>query len=99
MSDMNTKIAALLADKANTRLALATALVARNAECEALRMRGAGAGKPAPKVVARSEFASHLDERVARRKELLAMYFVANPHCRSVTPAQLAEFAYYSEAK
>ena len=97
MSDMNTKIAALVADKSNTRLALATALVARNAECEALRMRGAGAGsRPAIKVVARSEFAAHLDERVAQRKALLAMYFVANPQRRSVTPSELDEFAYYS---
>ena len=33
------KVTALLAVKANTRVALATALVERNAECEALRMK------------------------------------------------------------
>lgn len=93
MSDMNTKIAALVADKKNTRLALATALVARNAECEALRMRGAGAGpRPATKIVARSEFAIHLDARIAERKVLLAEFFAANPQCRSASPAQLAAF-------
>ena len=98
MSDMNTKIAALVADKKNTRLALATALVARNAECEALRMRGAGS-RPATKIVARSEFAAQLDARIAERKVLLAEFFAANPQCRSASPAQLAEFACYSEAK
>lgn len=36
---MHTTIAALLANKANTRLVLATALAERNAECIALRAR------------------------------------------------------------
>lgn len=37
MSTASTIVASMLANKANTRLALATALVERNSECEALR--------------------------------------------------------------
>lgn len=42
MSDSATRIAAIMAVKANSRLVLATELVARNAECEALRARPVG---------------------------------------------------------
>lgn len=42
------KVTALLAARANTRLVLATELVARNAECEALREQLAILRNPAP---------------------------------------------------
>ena len=62
------KVTSLLAIKANTRLVLATELVARNAECEALRtqlsvMQGSGAGTQpqasAPKVIAPRALPAH----------------------------------------
>ena len=93
---------AMLSDKKNTRLALATALVERNAECEALRLevsklRGAGpAARPAPKTIARSEFSAKLDQHMASMKERVKLYMQANPTARSVTVAELEEFEYYA---
>lgn len=46
---MQSTIAALLADKRNTRLALATALAERNAEVQALRAERNATPAPAPK--------------------------------------------------
>ena len=88
MTDSTTRIAALCSDKSNSRLVLATLLVKAETEVQALRLRGAG--KPAPKVVARSNFAAELDDRIAKRKVALAAFFKDNPQCRSATPDQLA---------
>lgn len=95
-------VTALMANKANTRLALATALAERNAEVEALRLavsklRGAGsASRSAPKVIARSVFSAQLDEHMRNMKERVAAYMKANPQARSVTPAELEEFEYFA---
>ena len=90
MTDSTTRIAALCSDKSNSRLVLATLLVKAEAEVQALRLRGAG--KPAPKVVARSNFAAQLDDRIVKRKVALAAFFKDNPQCRSATPDQLAPY-------
>ena len=50
---MQSTIAALLADKRNTRLALATALAERNAECQALRTQLSTASAPKAKPLSR----------------------------------------------
>ena len=92
MTDSTTRIAALCSDKSNSRLVLATLLVKAETEVQALRLRGAGAGKPAPKVVARSNFAAELDDRIAKRKVALAAFFKDNPQCRSATPEQLLPY-------
>ena len=100
MSDSATRIAALYADKANTRLVLATELVARNAECEALRAEvsalratPAAPAKPAPvrRVIARYD--AERKARMARNREMTAAYFAAFPQERSCTPYQLEQFA------
>jgi septal ring factor EnvC (AmiA/AmiB activator) len=68
MSDSASRIAAICADRANTRLALATDLVARNAECEALRCQ---LGDMQHEVsVARRERADAQDEAKALRAEV-----------------------------
>ena len=88
MSNQLDRAAALFADKTNTRTALLAMLIKAETEVQALRLRGAG--KPAPKVVARSNFAAQLDDRIAKRKVALAAFFKDNPQCRSATPDQLA---------
>jgi hypothetical protein len=91
-------VAALLGNKANTRLALATSLAERNAECEALRAE-VGLLRTAPKTIApaapryvRSNFAAERAARMARNRALTAAYFAAYPGERSVTPYQLEQF-------
>lgn len=93
MSNQLDRAAALFADKTNTRTALIAMLIKAETEVQALRLRGAGAGKPAPKVVARSNFAGAGDKYesyIAKRKVALAAFFKDNPQCRSATPDQLA---------
>lgn len=92
MSNQLDRAAALFADKTNTRTALIAMLIKAETEVQALRLRGAGAGKPAPKVVARSNFAAQLDDRIAKRKVALAAFFKDNPQCRSATPEQLLPY-------
>lgn len=116
MSDIQTIAAAYYADKANTRIVLATALAERNAEVQALRKqvgdvrelrerntnlqtrveelsnRVAKLNPRAPKVIARSNFAAQLDDRIAKRKVALAAFFKDNPQCRSATPEQLLPY-------
>lgn len=95
-----TTAAALYSNKANTRMVLCASLAERNAEVVALRnelsiARGAGQPtRPAPKVIARSEFSTRLDEHMRSMKERVAVYMKANPQARSVTKTELEEFEY-----
>lgn len=103
MSDSASRIAAIYGNKANTRLVLATDLVARNAECEALRtevsvLRAKPVAAPAPirRVIARYD--AERMARMARNRAMTAAYFEAYPDERSCTPYQLEQFAAQASA-
>jgi hypothetical protein len=95
MSD--SKVAAILAVKANSRVVLATSLVASNTELEALRaeisvLRAKPVAAPAPRVI-RRDFDAERKARMARNRDMTAAYFAAFPGERSCTPYQLEQFA------
>jgi len=87
---MSNTVAALLADRKNTRVALATALVERNAEVQALRAQLSVAQRNATQPQATKQVAGTCSAlRLAVRK-----FYEHNPDARSVTPAELRQLGY-----